>query len=434
MSNFFEDMQARGLVKDVSAPSQATWLKLEERLANSPITGYIGFDPTAPSLHVGSLLQVMTLVRLQRAGHRPLAVVGGGTGLIGDPSGKASERPMLDRENLEANLAGIRAQLERFLDFSGSSGAILVDNSEWLGDLNLIAFLRDIGKLFSVNQMIARDSVTQRLHDRDQGISFTEFSYALLQAYDFLHLYDRYGCELQLGGSDQWGNILDGVDLIRRMRGRPAWGMTAPLVSKADGTKFGKSEKGNVWLDPALTRPYSFFQFWINSDDADAGRYLRYFTFLSLEEIKAIEASAARHPERREAQRILAEQVTRYVHGQSVLYSVLHATTILFGGGDLRSLSESELRDAFADAPRTAIGAADLGTSRADVTSLLVRTELEPSRARARVAVTQKAISLNNEPVTTASRILGSADLLPGGFVVLRRGKRAVHVIEVKGQ
>lgn len=433
MNRFFEDMKARGLVKDVSAPAQAGWPALHERFASGPVTGYVGFDPTAASLHVGSLLQVLTLVRLQRAGHRPIAVVGGGTGLIGDPSGKASERPMLGRERLEENLAGIRTQLERFLDFGGSNGAILADNCAWLGELKVIDFLRDIGKLFSVNQMMVRDSVAQRLRDREQGISFTEFSYALLQAYDFLHLYDEYHCELQLGGSDQWGNILDGVDLIRRVRRKPTWGMTAPLVRRADGTKFGKSEGRNIWLDPDLTSPYAFYQYWINTEDADTGRYLRFFTFLSMDEIAAIEQLVAKNPERREAQRVLADEVTRAVHGESVLHSVRRATATLFGGGELRKLTEVELRDAFADVPRTSIEAANLGTPNAEIVSLLVSAGLEPSRSRARAAIARGTIWLNNAPMTAAGRILGADDILPGGFAVLRRGKKSFHVVDVTG-
>jgi tyrosyl-tRNA synthetase len=431
MTPFLEEMRTRGLIKDVSSPAQSAWPTLDDRLAERPIAGYIGFDPTAASLHVGSLLQVLTLVRLQRSGNRPIAVVGGGTGLIGDPSGKASERQMLTRNQLTENLAGIRSQLERFLDFEGPNGALLIDNSDWLAELNLIDFLRDVGKMFSVNQMINRDSVTQRLRDREQGISFTEFTYSLLQAYDFLFLFDKYGCELQMGGSDQWGNILDGIDLIRRTRIQPAWGMTAPLVTKTDGTKFGKSEKGNVWLDPTLTRPYAFFQYWMNSEDADVGRFLRYFTLLPVARIVEIEGSASRHPERREAQKVLAEEVTRYVHGDAVLGSVMRATSVLFGGGELRTLTESELRDAFADAPRTRIAHDDIGTGRADIASLLVRAGVEPSRARAKTAITSGAIWLNSALVTETSHILTTEDILPGGFAVLRRGKKNFHVVEV---
>jgi tyrosyl-tRNA synthetase len=431
MSTFLQDLQDRGLVKNISAPAQTSWPTLPDRLRSKPITGYIGFDPTAASLHVGSLLQVFNLVRLQRAGHRPIAVVGGGTGLIGDPSGKTSERQMLTADQLMVNVAGIRSQLERFLDFSGPNGAVLIDNSTWLCQLKLVEFLRDIGKLFSVNQMIVRDSVSQRLNDRDQGISFTEFSYGLLQAYDFVELLDRYDCELQMGGSDQWGNILDGVDLIRRLRMRPAWGLTAPLVVKGDGTKFGKSEKGNVWLDSDLTSPFSFFQFWLNTDDSDVGRYLRYFTFLPIERIIDIEQSTTAYPERREAQRILAEEVTRHVHGDAVLASVARATAVLFGRGELRSLSAVELRDAFADAPRTIVSRAALGTSAAALVSLLVDARMEPSKARARTAIQSGAISLNGQPIIAADHVLSIDDILAGNFAVLRRGKRSYHVIQV---
>lgn len=432
MSDFLDDLQDRGLVKDVSSPAQTAWPTLRERLGTRPITGYIGFDPTARSLHVGSLLQVLNLVRLQRAGHRPIAVVGGGTGLIGDPSGKTTERQMLTHEHLQQNLEGIRNQLGQFLDFSGSHGAVLINNAEWLCQLNLLDFLRDVGKLFSVNQMIVRDSVSQRLNDREQGISFTEFSYSLLQAYDFVELFDRFGCELQMGGSDQWGNILDGVDLIRRMRKRPAWGLTAPLVVKSDGTKFGKSEAGNVWLDPELTRPFSFYQYWLNSDDADVSRYLRYFTLLPMPRIRELDEAVKARAEQREAQRVLADEITRMVHGADVVSSVKRATEVLFGGGDVRSLSESELRDAFADAPRMILPAASIGTPDATILSLLVRSGMEPSKARARTSIEGGAVSLNGRVVAHLDDSLSSADILPGGFVILRRGKKNYHVIEVR--
>lgn len=426
------DLDARGLVHQVSQPSHEGWPTLAQRLARGPVTGYIGFDPTATSLHVGSLLPVMNLVRLQRAGHRPIAIVGGGTGLIGDPSGKASERAMLTKDQLAHNVAGLRSQLERFLDFSGPCAAQLVNNADWLCELRLVDFLRDIGKLFSVNQMVVRDSVKQRLDGREQGISFTEFTYSLLQGYDFLVLHERYGCELQMGGSDQWGNITDGIDLIRRLRSAPAFGLTSPLVTKADGSKFGKSEKGNVWLDATMTRPFSFHQFWLNQADADAVRYLKYFTSLPVAEIAALEAKMATEPQLRHAQRRLADEVTRFVHGEQALASAQRAGAVLFEGGDLKALSADELTDAFAETPRTKLDPATLGTPDASLAAVLALTKLEPSRGRARTAIESGAVSVNGTVEKDANRVLGPADLLTGGFVVLRRGKKSYHVVETR--
>src|SRR5262249_53345312 len=333
------DLEARGLVHQVTSPDAI------ELLRATSVTTYIGFDPTADSLHVGSLLPVLALVRLQRAGHNPIAVMGGGTGMIGDPSGKSSERNLLTAELLAANLAGQRKQLERFLDFSGPHAARMVNNLDWLGQLGLIGFLRDIGKHFSVNAMIQRDSVQLRLEGRDQGISFTEFTYALLQAVDFLELFDRFGCRLQMGGSDQWGNITDGVELIRRLRQGTAFGLTMPLVTKADGSKFGKSESGNVWLDPARTSPFAFYQYWLNLPDADVARSLLSFTLLEPATIRDLVRAHEARPEAREAQRTLARSVTTMVHGDGALASVERATSVLFEGGDLRTLSRAELTE-----------------------------------------------------------------------------------------
>lgn len=432
MTDFLADMEARGLAHQLSQPSHEGWPSLAQRLAQGPITGYIGFDPTAASLHVGSLLPILNLVRLQRHGHRPLAIVGGGTGMIGDPSFKAAERAMLTREQLAANVEGLRQQLGRYLDFSGSRAAQLINNVDWLGELRLLDFLRDIGKLFSVNQMIARDSVQQRLSGREHGISFTEFSYSLLQGYDFLVLHERFGCELQMGGSDQWGNITDGIDLVRRLRKAPAYGLTSPLVTKADGSKFGKSEKGNIWLDATMTRPFSFHQFWLNQADADAARYLRFFTFLPIAEIEAIEQQSAAEPQRRHSQRRLADEVTRFVHGEAALQSALRAGAVLFDGGDLRALSAEELADAFAEAPRTPLAAATLGTPDASLAAVLAACKLEPSRGRARTAIESGAISVNGVVEKDPNRVLSADDRLTGGFLVLRRGKKSYHVVEVQ--
>jgi len=423
--DFYADLEARGLVHQVTSRDAV------ELLRTTPVTAYIGFDPTADSLHVGSLLPVLALMRLQRAGHDPIAVVGGGTGMIGDPSGRASERNLLSPEQLEANLAGQKHQLERFLDFSGAHAARMVNNLDWLGKLDLIGFLRDIGKHFSVNAMTQRDSVQLRLGRNDQGISFTEFTYALLQAYDFLELYDRYGCRLQMGGSDQWGNITDGVELIRRLRQGQAFGLTMPLVTKSDGSKFGKSESGNVWIDEKRTSPFAFYQYWLNTPDADVVRSLRYFTFIPPTEIDAVGAAHERGPERREAQRRLAREVTAMVHGDAALARAERATEVLFDGGDLRSLSPAELGEGLADAPRTKVPQAELSGGGLDLPSALVRCGLAPSKGQARTAIESGAVSVNHEVVKDVGRMLTQRDLLAERFVVLRRGKKTYSLIDI---
>jgi tyrosyl-tRNA synthetase len=425
-TNFVGDLEARGLVHQATAP------ELREEMAKEPFAGYVGFDPTAASLHVGSLLPVLALARLQRAGHRPIAVIGGGTGMIGDPSGKESERPMLTPERIALNLAGIRSQLERFLDFgAGTGGAVLIDNAEWLCSLSLVDFLRDVGKHFSVNAMVAKDSVRIRLESRDQGISFTEFTYSLMQAYDFLELHDRFGCRLQMGGSDQWGNIVAGTDLIRRRRGVSAYGLTLPLVTRADGKKFGKSEQGNIWLDAGLTSPYEFFQFWLNSDDADVVRYLSSFTFLPVEAIAELAAAVASDPARREAQKVLAAEVTRLVHGPEALARAERSTAVLFAGDDLSALSAQELAEAFAGSPATDLPRAALGTPEASLTAVLAQTGLAPSRGKARTDVTSGGVYVGNRRVSDPNYVLSEADLLAGGFIVLRRGKKSYCVVRL---
>jgi tyrosyl-tRNA synthetase len=310
--SFVEELTWRGLVQQSTDPELAAKMRAE------PFTLYIGFDPTADSLHVGSLLPLLTLIRAQRAGHKPIALVGGATGMVGDPSGKSEERKLMSLEELRHNVGALGLQVGRFLDF-GAGNAELVDNYEWFQGFGYLDFLRDIGKHFSVNMMMAKESVRARLEDRDQGISYTEFSYMLIQAYDFLSLYDRYSCTLQVGGSDQWGNITAGIDLVRRLRGKEVYGLTMPLVTNSSGQKFGKSEKGNVWLDAAKTSPYDFYQFFFRVDDRDVGRYLRYFTFLDEPTIVALDEQTKAAPEKREAQRTLAREVTRMVHGQAAV-------------------------------------------------------------------------------------------------------------------
>ncbi len=424
-STFFPDLQARGLFHQMTDPT------LPDVLAKGPVTAYAGFDPTASSLHVGSLLPLMGLARLQRAGHSPIAVMGGGTGMIGDPSGRSSERNLLDAAQIEANLAGIRPQVERILDFGGANPARMVNNLDWLGTLDLIGFLRDIGKHFSVNAMIQRDSVQLRLNAREQGISYTEFSYALLQAYDFLVLHDRFGCTLQIGGSDQWGNITDGKELIRRLRGAEAYGLTMPLVTKADGTKFGKSESGNVWLDAERTTPFAFYQYWLNADDADVVRYLNFFTFLDRARIDALAEAVRTEPQKREAQRVLATEVTRMMHGDDALARAEKATAVLFGGGDLRELDARTISDAFSGSPRSTLSRGVLGTPDGGLVAQLAATGLSPSKAKAREAVQQGAVAVNNEPAKELDRVLATTDLLAGRYIVLRRGKKTYHVLEV---
>ncbi len=420
----YEELDARGLVFQATEPG------VPEALAE-PLTAYIGFDPTADSLHIGSLLQVVLLMRLQQAGHRPIVVVGGGTGMIGDPSGKSAERSFLDEETLRANVEGQKAQFQRFLDFDGPRGAVLVDNLEWLGKVTLIEFLRDTGKMFSVNQMIARESVRRRLEEREHGISYTEFSYMLLQAYDYLELYDRYGCTMQCGGSDQWGNIVSGRDLVRRKRGAEVHGLTIPLVMRSDGKKFGKSEAGNVWLDPERTTPYELYQYFYNTPDEDVGRLLRFYTFLDLAEIVEVEAEVASNPGARAGQRRLAEELTRLAHGSAALERAERTTQILFGGGELNELSASELRGAFRASPTTAIKRAELrdGLKLVDAVAL---AGLEPSKGRARKAIQSGAISVNHARQDDVERVLNEGDALANTVVVLRRGKKTYHVLTVE--
>jgi tyrosyl-tRNA synthetase len=399
---------------------------LDASLAAGTVTGYIGFDPTADSLHVGHLQQIMLLRRLQDAGHRPIALVGGGTGMIGDPGGKSEERNLLDAATIERNREGVRRQLATFLHF-GEGGAVLADNLDWLGTAPLLEFLRDVGKAFTVNDMIRKDSVRTRIESRDQGLSFTEFSYMLLQAWDFLQLYDRVGATLQMGGSDQWGNITEGVDLIRRKRAVQAFGVTSPLLLKADGTKFGKTESGTVWLDPARTSPYAFFQFWLQTDDAEVVPLLMRLTLLGREDIDALASSLEQQPGRREAQRALARQLTAMVHGADEARRAERAGEVLFTP-DIAALDEDTLGSVLADAPSAAVAAGDLdGLS---VVDAMVRTGLASSRGAARRTLEQGGAYVNNRAVA-ADRPLGRDDALHGRFVVLRSGKRSQAVLVV---
>ena len=420
------ELRWRGLVHQVTDDGLAAMLAAE------PFTVYHGIDVTADSLHVGSLIGALVLQKFQAHGHRPVVLLGGGTTRIGDPSGKRAERPLLPPEQIEANAAGIRAQLERFIDFApGPAGAVLLDNTAWLAPLPLLDFLRDVGKHFTVNAMLAKESVRARFEEAGVGISFTEFSYMLLQAYDYLHLFDREGCRLQIGGSDQWGNITAGIDLIRRVRGAEAYGLTWPLLTKADGTKFGKSEAGNVWLDPARTSPYEFFQFWVNTDDADVGRHLRAYTSLDEPAVADLEEALARDAGGREAHRTLAHEVTALVHGRAAASAAQQASAALFGG-DLSDLSESQLASAFADAPSSELDRARLDGDGVGLVDVLAESGLVASKSAARQAVTQGGVAVNGRVEAAVDRRLGPADLLHGRFVVLRRGKRHYHLIHVR--
>jgi tyrosyl-tRNA synthetase len=421
MLHLFEELSWRDLVFDVTDG-------LAAQLAAGPVTGYIGFDPTASSLHVGSLLPVMALARLQRAGHTPIAIVGGGTGMIGDPSGKAQERALLSLEQVDQNVAGIRRQLERFLRFDGPQAARIVNNADWLASVDLMTFLRDIGKHFTVNYMLQKESVSRRL-EHEEGISFTEFSYLLLQAFDFLQMFDRYGCTLQMGGSDQWGNITAGIDLIRRLRGKKAHGLVMPLVTSASGTKFGKTEAGAVWLDAERTTPFRFYQFWLNTDDRDAVRYLKFFTHLTRDDIGAMAASTEAHPERREAQRLLAREVTRLVHGDAQMQRAEHASAVLFSE-DITTLSIDDVLAVFEDVPSTDLAASDIADGIA-LADLVARVRLAPSKSEARRLVQSGGVYVNNRRMSDPQARVTREAAIGGRLLVLRKGQRQNHLVRL---
>ena len=413
------DLQQRGLIADATKPEE-----LDAHLAAAPRTLYVGFDPTADSLHIGSLLPLLALRRAQLSGHRPIVLVGGGTGLIGDPAGKAGERALNPAEQVAGWADRLKQQVQPFLDFDrGPHAAILVDNYTWLSKLELIPFLRDVGKHFSLGAMIARESVKTRMN---AGISYTEFSYQVLQAYDFLELHQRHGCTLQVGGSDQWGNITAGAELIRRIAGAEAYGLTLPLVTKADGSKFGKTETGTIWLDPTKTSAYEMYQFWLNSADAEVVAYLRYFTFLPPEEIDALARLTAEAPEKREAQRVLAREVTRIVHAEAGLAEA-EATTADFFHGDVARLSERQLGEALRGAPSSVLPASGDAVA---VVDLLLASGLASSKRAARELISQGAIQLNGQPVRDPAKALVPAtEALHGRYLVLRKGKKSYHVL-----
>jgi tyrosyl-tRNA synthetase len=420
MTDLYSELQWRGLVYGATEG-------LRDVLAREKVTGYIGFDPSAASLHVGSLVPILALARLQRFGHAPIAIVGGGTGLIGDPGGKSAERPLMTLEQVEANVEALRLQLSRFLDFEvAANPARLVNNAEWLTKISAIELLRDIGKHVTVNYMLAKESIKQRL-ENEGGISFTEFSYLLLQSYDFVVLYDRFNCTLQMGGSDQWGNITAGVDLARRLRGAKVHGLVLPLVTSASGTKFGKTESGTVWLDSRLTTPFEFYQFWIKTDDRDVGRYLKYFTFLAEHRIRELEVATASAPEKREAQRELAREVTRLVHGDDAVRQAEAATEKLFSG-EVAQMSASELLQAFANVPSSEFRMRDDGTP---VVELLASTGVTASRGEATRLIRGGGVYINERRITDEKELLTRSQAIDGQLFVVRKGKKDNFLVRV---
>ena len=413
-SALIQDLHARGLIAQVTDAKA-----LDELLAKESVTLYCGFDPTADSLHLGHLVPVLVLRRFQQAGHKPIALVGGATGMIGDPSFKATERKLNTPEVIASWVGKIRDQVAPFLDFDGPNAAVMANNYDWFGSMNCLEFLRDIGKHFSVNAMIKKESVQQRLVREDQGISYTEFSYSLLQGYDFAELYKRHGCILQVGGSDQWGNIVAGTDLTRRLHQQQAYGLTVPLITKSDGTKFGKTESGAVWLDPKKTSPYAFYQFWLNTADADVYRFMRFFTFLAVEEIDAIEAADKTSGQKPEAQRILAEQATALVHGQAALEAAQRISHSLFSGS-LDALTESD----FEQLAQDGVPGVALEKSVTGLIDALVAAGLAKSKSEARGFLQSGSVTVNGTKIEAIDHQFDDGERLFGRFTLLRRGKK----------
>ena len=416
--NFVEELQWRGLVQDMIPGT-------DEMLANEKTAGYIGFDPTSDSLHIGSLLPIMILVHFQRAGHTPIALVGGATGMVGDPSGKSKERNLLTADQIQANIEGIKKQLSQFLDFdSNDNAAKILNNMDWFGNMPTIDFLRDIGKHLTVNYMSAKDSVKSRI---ETGISFTEFSYQLLQGYDFAYLNENHGCKIQMGGSDQWGNITSGVELSRRMYGKESFALTCPLVTKADGGKFGKTESGNVWLDPEKTSPYQFYQFWMNCSDDDAERYIKIFTLMSKEEIENLVLSHKEEPHRRILQGALAKDITCRVHSEEAYETAVKASQILFGKGSteaLKSLSETDFLSVFDGVPQHTVSKDDFNGGVAIQDLLAEMTTILPSKTEVKRAIKEGSLSINQEKIQDADLKIGKDVLLNDKYILAQRGKK----------
>ena len=428
MKNFVEELRWRGMIQDIMPGT-------EEKLMEGPTAAYVGIDPTADSLHIGHLVSVMILKHFQECGHKPIALVGGATGMIGDPSMKSQERNLLDEQTLNHNVQCIREQLSRFLDFSEdrSNSAELVNNYDWMKDYSFLNFIRDIGKHITVNYMMAKDSVKMRLQrDSSEGMSFTEFSYQLLQGYDFLYLFQHKGCTLQMGGSDQWGNITTGSELIRRIEGKEAFALTCPLIRKADGKKFGKTESGNVWLDARKTSPYKFYQFWLNVSDEDAERYIKIFTMLSRERIDEAIAAHRQDPGARSLQKLLAEEVTVMVHGRDAYENAVSASKMLFGNStseQLRSLDEQTFLDVFSGVPTCEISKADLPVNLVDL--LAVKTDIFPSKGEARKMVQGNGVSINKDKIADPAYEVGEKDIVDDKYILVQKGKKNYFLVNI---
>lgn len=421
--SFLEELSWRGLISDQTEG-------LNELLSSQQISAYIGFDPTADSLHIGSLLPIMVLVHLQRHGHRPIALVGGATGMVGDPSGKSKERNLLDHERLEHNVRCIRAQLEQFLDFERAENpALMTNNADWLGGMGFIEFMRDVGKHFPLGYMLGKESVKRRIEGA--GISFTEFSYMLLQAYDFAHLYSAEGCHLQLGGSDQWGNVTAGIELIRRMSGGKGHGLVFPLITSSSGEKFGKTADGAVWLDAQKTSPYQFYQYWLNCPDADVEHYLKCFTLMSRPEVIALMSEHQEAPHKRHAQRTLAQDVTRRVHGQLALEQAERASMAMFGGS-ISALSAREIEEVFAEVPSTQLSRAELEVEVTTVGDLLVRCDLCKSKGEAKRLIAGGGVRLNDQVATDARDPVSLDAAFDGRLIVIKKGGKRYHLVRVE--
>src|SRR5438067_1472798 len=423
MANLYDELQWRSLVFDATDG-------LPEILAKEQVTAYIGFDPTASSLHIGSLLPMTALSRLQRFGHTPIAIAGGGTGMIGDPSGKTQERSLLSLEEIDRNLEGIKPQLARFLDFDAMANpARIVNNADWLAKCDLLGFLRDTGKYFTVNYMLQKESVDRRL-ESEEGISYTEFSYLLLQARDFLELFDQYHCTLQLGGSDQWGNITAGIELIRKLRGKKAHGLVMPLVTTVSGVKFGKTEAGAIWLDPGRTSPFRFYQFWLNTDDRDVVSYLKYFTFLDRAAVEGLEAATKTGPEKREAQRALAREVTTLVHGADQTARAERASAVLFSEA-IDTLSVEDILSVFDDVPSTELEYEGFARDGLGLVDIVARAQLAPSKSEARRLVQSGGVYVNNRRMEDPQARLTRDQAIGGRLFVLRKGQKQNHLIRL---
>jgi tyrosyl-tRNA synthetase len=428
MTNFVEELRWRGLLHDIMPDTEA-------HLQEHATAGYIGFDPTADSLHIGSLVQILILKHFQNAGHKPIALVGGATGMVGDPSGKSAERNLLDEASLQKNIEGVKAQLSRFLDFNATENpAELVNNFDWMKDISLIDFVRDTGKHITVNYMMAKDSVKKRLSSESKvGMSFTEFTYQLFQGYDFYHLYKEMDCKLQMGGSDQWGNITTGTELIRRKAQGKAYAITVPLVTKADGTKFGKTEGGNVWLDANRTSPYKFYQYWLNASDEDAEKYIKIFTFLDKETIEALIVEHRETPHLRLLQKKIGEEVTVMTHGQEAFDNAIKASQILFGKStseDLKSLDEQTFLDIFEGVPQASVSKEDIDNGLDMIGALAAKTGFLNSNGEARRALKENAISVNKEKVKE-DFVISSSDIIANAYVLLQRGKKNYFLLKI---